>query len=502
MILGNVLLSGLTLALAAVSVAMAVRAHRRERSREALGWLLCLALVLRVFCALDGHLHAWDERYHALVAKNLLDHPLRPTLYEHPVLPFDYRDWLHNHVWLHKQPLALWLISLAIAVFGAAPFVVRLPSIVLSLVAVGCSYELGRRWRGPQVGWVAGFFHAINGFLIELTSGRQPTDHVDATFIALVQLGITVAVLWVPGRPRSGVGYVLSVGVLGGLAALAKSPVAALLFLVAAPVVAARGRRGVLSLGAAAVISVLVYLPWQLYVARAFPLEAAWENAYTVLHLTEVLEGHSGGWAFHLVRIPRFFGEASPVVLILWLVWRWRPDRPAAALVIWLAVPYLFFSFAATKMPAYPMVAAPAFCLILADVVAMARERLRATTDRRIRWALIGLVVVTLGLPVRYGLERVKPFRAAARKGAFVERHRALAPQLDDGSVVFNEPHPIELMFRTGATAYAETPDRDVIDDLLVSGRTVVVIEDGDLPDWLSALPCSRTLGSAWICVE
>jgi|GEM_PF-2475173 len=44
--------------------------------------IVILAAALRIWlCSTDSYLHEWDERYHALVAKNLLLHPLKPTLY-------------------------------------------------------------------------------------------------------------------------------------------------------------------------------------------------------------------------------------------------------------------------------------------------------------------------------------------------------------------------------------------------------------------------------------
>ena len=73
------------------------------RYTRALCLIVILGFGLRAYSASDRYLHNWDERYHALVAKNMIEHPLRPTLYENPVLPFDSKDWERNHIWLHKQ---------------------------------------------------------------------------------------------------------------------------------------------------------------------------------------------------------------------------------------------------------------------------------------------------------------------------------------------------------------------------------------------------------------
>ena len=60
-------------------------------------WLIILsAFLLRLLLsALDPFLHNWDERFHVLVAKNMMQ------------FPFNYTDWSSNNIWLHKQPLFL-----------------------------------------------------------------------------------------------------------------------------------------------------------------------------------------------------------------------------------------------------------------------------------------------------------------------------------------------------------------------------------------------------------
>jgi 4-amino-4-deoxy-L-arabinose transferase-like glycosyltransferase len=80
---------------------------------------------------LDHFLILWDEQYHALVAKNMLKNPFKPTLYPVELLDYDYRNWSANYIWLHKQPLFLWQIALSLKIFGTTELAVRLPSILL-----------------------------------------------------------------------------------------------------------------------------------------------------------------------------------------------------------------------------------------------------------------------------------------------------------------------------------------------------------------------------------
>src|SRR3989304_1374435 len=80
--------------------------------------LLLAGLILRIYISSDFYLHSWDERFHALVAKNLINHHLKPTLYDNPILQYDYKCWVGNHIWVHKQPLSLWTIALSLWIFG------------------------------------------------------------------------------------------------------------------------------------------------------------------------------------------------------------------------------------------------------------------------------------------------------------------------------------------------------------------------------------------------
>ncbi len=110
-------------------------------------WSLCSILVLgglfRIYTGWDGYLHVWDERYHALVAKNMMEHPFQPMLYNNPVLPYDFRAWCCNHIWLNKPPLPFWLMSGSMSLFGVNLFALRLPSFLLSILGIYLTYRIG-----------------------------------------------------------------------------------------------------------------------------------------------------------------------------------------------------------------------------------------------------------------------------------------------------------------------------------------------------------------------
>src|SRR5438270_8755205 len=76
-----------------------------------LALILALTFLLKLRHLDHTALTRWDEVFHAVVAQNLLKHPLQPTLVDVPYLPYDNTKWTENHVWLHKPILPLWQIA-------------------------------------------------------------------------------------------------------------------------------------------------------------------------------------------------------------------------------------------------------------------------------------------------------------------------------------------------------------------------------------------------------
>src|SRR5690606_28721971 len=85
----------------------------------------------------------WDERFHALVARNMMDEPFRPMLKTSALLPHeDYTAWCCNHIWLHKQPLFMWQMALSMKVFGVSEPALRLPSVIMGALMILLLYRI------------------------------------------------------------------------------------------------------------------------------------------------------------------------------------------------------------------------------------------------------------------------------------------------------------------------------------------------------------------------
>lgn len=467
-------------------------AHRHEWRRSILA-VAVAALLIRGYASADLALHPWDERYHALVAKHLIETPLTPRLYPTPLLSYDYREWTGNYIWMHKPPLTLWLQAASMKIFGVHEFALRLPSILVSTAAVVVTFYIGTILVSPGVGLLAAIFQTFNGFLVDLASGRRVSDHVDTLLIFLFELGILLA-LTATRRKSTASGVFL--GAVCGVAYLTKSFPALLML----PVWAAMRRQTTplpslaRELGIAGVVAATIAAPWTIYAALAFPLESSHEQAEALRRITEVLESQGGPPWRYIAEMPRYFGELIyvPVAMAILSALRNRSSarRP---LLIWAAIPYVVFSACATKAPGYVMVAAPALFLLQADVwLSLWRKRL-AAGQLATRILLGGLLFVLAVLPARQLLEPTGPLEQRERNPQWTRDLRRLNNSIGaEPAVVFNVENNIEAMFYTPYVAYPHLPSAAQARTLQQRGYRVYVFSNGSAP--LSELPPDVTV--------
>ena len=79
------------LALAVFAFLSSLYFHIKNKEHLSVVFLIITALLAFSFAALlDPFLNIWDERFHALVGKNLMKHPLMPTLYDDPAVSYTH----------------------------------------------------------------------------------------------------------------------------------------------------------------------------------------------------------------------------------------------------------------------------------------------------------------------------------------------------------------------------------------------------------------------------
>ena len=164
------------------------------RERAVITAALFAAVVVSTLIQLNNlgndPVEVWDESYHAVVARNLLKHPLKPALIDVPYLPYDYTNWHENHVWMHKPILPLWQIAGSFALFGVSRFTLRLPSLVLSGACILLTYAIGRRLAGPRAGVIAAAIQAAAPVMVQLVHGQWFADHVDVSLLFWVEVSV------------------------------------------------------------------------------------------------------------------------------------------------------------------------------------------------------------------------------------------------------------------------------------------------------------------------
>ncbi len=462
--------------------------YKKDNFAIAVLLLMACGLILKIYTIADFFLHNWDERYHALVAKNLIQHPLLPTLYDKPILPYDYKLWTANHVWVHKQPLPLWAMAGSMYLFGVNEIALRIPSAILMTIGIGLTFYIGKYLFDTSIGYLAAFFYAINGLILEQTGGRVATDHIDIFFLFFVELAVFFSIVFIQKQKTI---YNILAGISIGAAILCKwLPALIVLPIWLLLVIDSKKFKPSAIIGQLLLLTticIFTFLPWQIYIFSTFPAEATWEAGFNFKHITEVLDEQTGPIYYFLGKIRVNYGDLIYLPL-LWFIWKSCANKhqlKRLALLIWVLVPLVFFSIAKTKMQGYILFICPALFLITADFYFMLNEYKKKP---KMKWFSNIISLLLIALPIRYMLERVKPFEQRDRNPTWAIELRKLNDRKVHNGVLFNYQRPIEAMFYTSLTVYPNIPDRNKITELIAIGYTVIINDDGKIPEEIKTI--------------
>ncbi len=318
--------------------------------------LFIFALILRIVVAnMDPYLYEWDERYHALVAKNLINNPLTPMLRIDPILPLDYKSWWNNHIWLHKQPLFLWQMALSMKIFGVNIFSLRLPSAVMGALLVYPSFYIGKICVNKVTGYVLAILMATAFYQIELASGAFGMEHNDLAFLFYTSLSLFA---YIKFKENNTIKWAIITGVFCGAAVLCK-------WLAGMLIIGIWGMELILNrqfnlnqikLYTAGILAAfLIFLPWQIYAYSKFPNEYMYELSYNAKHIFEVVEGHSGGLNYYIERLPFQYPNGLYMFTLAGLILSFvLKIKNRATIFLFVIIPYVFFSLIAkSKLPSF-----------------------------------------------------------------------------------------------------------------------------------------------------
>lgn len=475
----------------------AIKAFKKKKYKISLLLIVLCGFLLRFYAGSDLFLHKWDERYHALVAKNLIQHPLKPTLYDNPVLPYDYKNWTANHIWLHKQPVSLWLMALSMKFFGINEIALRLPSILFSTLAIFFTFYISSWLFNIKTGLLASFFHSMSGPVIGAASGRVATDHIDNFFLFFIELAIFFAILYLQKSNRF---INVLIGISIGLAVLTKWLPALIVIPIWFFLVLDKDKPKdiIINFFIIWVTCLMIFLPWQIYIYNHFPLESHWESELNLRHITEVIEEHKGGVLHHFYYANILWGELIyvPLIWFFYILFKNISNNKLIAIGIWFLVPYLFFTIVKTKMAGYVLFTAPSIFIISSYFWWHLKDNLNKV---RLKYLAIAILALLILLPIRHTINHLSPFSAKKTIFKFVKlpginRNPPWAIQLkrlnkiikDSNAVLFNIEHSIEAMFYSSHTVYSNLPTNEQIDMLIKKGYNIYIYDDGKIPIYLS----------------
>ena len=462
--------------------------QRKDNYRVAVILLILCGLILRIYSASDFYLHDWDERYHALVAKNFLKHFFVPTLYDQPLLNYNYQYWNTNHIWLHKQPLPLWSIAISLWVFGVNEIAVRIPSILLTTAGIGLTYSIAKYLFNKNIAYLAAFFYCINGLIVEMTGGRVATDHIDIFFLFFVELAVYFTIQYVN---KQKIIFNVLVGLSIGAAILSKW-LPALIVLPIWLLIVIDSKRFtsktiITQLILVLVVLVVVFLPWQVYTFQTFPIEAKWEASFNMKHITEVLQDQGGPFYYYLTMIRINYGELIyiPIVWFLWKLMKNPFDLKRWAIAIWFIVPIAFFSIAQTKMQAYILFVSPALFIVSSEFFFWVASFYK---NNKFKWVIIPSLSLFIVLPIRYLNERLDFLVKKEINPKWACDLKDFNHKNYQNAVLFNYNKPIEAMFYTNLIVYDKIPSTEIILKLIQNGKMIIINDNGKIPDEIRAI--------------
>lgn len=447
----------------------------KEKYNKALYLIILMGILIRFFVSSDFYLHKWDEKYHALVAKNIIDNPLKPTLYKEALIPYNYEFWDSNHIWLHKQPFPLWTMALSMFLFGINEIALRLPTVILSTLGIWLTFYVGKYFFNEKAGIIAAFLFAINGLINELTGGRVATDHIDVYFLVFILLSVFFTVKNIETRNWR---YNLLVGISLGIAILTKWLPALIVLLIWLLLNIDDQHSSKLTVFKKFLIVLIscgiTFVPWQIFTNIQYPLEASLASADNWKHVTETLVNPDAPFYYHFQKMGLIYGELVYLPLV-WFGYRIFKgsgiNLKEISLAVWILIPYVFFSLVKTKMQAYTLFCAPAIFIIIGAFVTNFESK-------KINYPIVKKIIIALLflLPIRYSIERIKPFDIMERNPNWAIELRQLNQTFGtEKTVIFNESRPHETMFYTNAIAHPRIPEIEWLEKIHNQGYTIYI---------------------------
>ncbi len=463
----------------------------------------CLSSAFALF---HPFLHAWDEQFHALVAKNALSDPFHPKLYPENPLGMPAVHWTSANTWLHKQPLFTWMMAISMKCFGVNLYALRLPSILLFSLMPLALYRMVKLSHSRLGGFLSALFLLHSAYLLGLVSGKIGTDHNDVIFSAFVLFSFWALVEWHDSKRTR---WLFFVGIFVAGAVLTKWLVGLLVFfgwgclmlykLLFDKTLPKKHGASLRAFLKALAIAVVLVVPWQVYTFWRFPALARIEMRYNSQHVWESLENHTGNAWFHLEQVEKLYFHAADFWVIFGICLLLFLRSIGSSTYKWMAllsisVVYVFFTIVQTKMPSFTIPVMPLIFSVMGIGVA---ELVSFTKKMHFRWSVaisLSLLLINLFLKPSKTLAEYG-FQSNTSEGVLNTRLDWQAKQTQRYygtkkrviySTEWEDFHHISWMYFTSDLAYIGLPTKRTANHWRKKGWQVAVLFGKNaLPPWL-----------------
>ncbi len=363
-------------------------ATRTERLEYWLPWILCASAIFVLFFQLGGAaLFEPDEGRNAEKAREILF----------------LGDWITPHENFHPvldKPIAFyWMIALSYKFFGVSEWAARLPS---ALAALGC---LALVYFFTRAHWSK--MHALWSALILLTSleffmlARIVIFDMPLTFFLTLSLAAFYQASHSDDRKRRRMLYLLMYSALG-IATLIKGLIGVIVpgMVIFSYLLLTRQwsllRRMELLPGA--LLFLAIVLPWYLQMGarhEGYLVYYFWDEHFGRF-ASDAFDRTQPWFYFILVLMIGFFPWSLLGPFLVSGFRRWAWDDKTLFLLLWVGLPFLFFSASKSKLPHYILpIFPPLAILTAARLVALFQQSAqRAPAIFSLTWVAYGGVVL------------------------------------------------------------------------------------------------------------
>jgi len=327
-------------------------------------------------------------------------------------------DYLVPHLnglhYVDKPVLHYAIAGAAMRALGVNEFAVRLPSLVFTVLTALVIGLFGRRLWGPEVGWTAAAL-LLASPLTFVMSRVVILDAVLALFVLTSLTSLYLAIegraAGLPGGPPSATAapswrrWSIVAWLAIGLGIVTKGPVALLIpLLVGLPFAFHRRALRAVVYPPAVALGLVVVVPWVMRMTHELPdylhyvmVTETWRRISS-----DQLRRSQPFWFFIPVILAGAFPWTCMLAAALWRRRRaaLRPTDPRILfLVLWIILPFVFFSLSRSKLPHYMLPLMPAIALLTAVLLwGDERDSPPGRAAASVLWCVFGALLITAGL--------------------------------------------------------------------------------------------------------